>query len=41
MLYLENLKYKEQVEDLAKKGIVKKNEDEIMHFQLKKIKQIY
>ena len=32
MLYLENLKYKEQVEDLVKKEILKKNEDEIMHF---------
>ena len=32
MLYLETLKYKEQVEDLMKKGTVKKNNDEIMHF---------
>ena len=32
MLYLENLKYKEQVEDLIKKGVVRKIDDEKMHF---------
>ena len=32
MLYLENLKYKEQVQDLTNKGLIKKQEDERMHF---------
>ena len=32
MLYLENIKYKEQVEDLIKNGVVRKIDDEIMHF---------
>ena len=32
MLYFETLKYKEQVDDLMKKGTVKKNNDEIKHF---------
>ena len=32
MLYFENLKYKEQVEDLIKKGVARKIDDEKMHF---------
>ena len=32
MLYLENLKYKEQLEDLSKRGIIKKNDEEMIQF---------
>ena len=32
MLYLENLKYKEQMEDLIKRGAVKRSDEETMHF---------
>ena len=32
MLYLENLKYKEQMEDLIKRGAVKRSDEKTMHF---------
>ena len=32
MLYLQIFKYKDQVEDLIKKGLVRKIDDEKMHF---------